>query len=133
MGKIMADDVFQFINIARRDGDKKAADVRRQEFREIYAPFGAEQAGEQVEGQRGQGLEEIAIDHLTVEQAARFDQEVALVRPADGEGIAEEVQERGAGDGDGKPGDAAAHVPVEVAQVPAGPQSAAGRRVAIAA
>ena len=48
MGKKMADDVFQFINIARRDGDKKAADVRKQEFREIYAPFGAEQAGEQA-------------------------------------------------------------------------------------
>ena len=48
MGKKMADDVFQFINIARRDGDKKAADERKQEFREIYAPFGAEQAAEQA-------------------------------------------------------------------------------------
>jgi glutamate synthase (NADPH/NADH) small chain len=48
MGKIMADDVFQFINIARRDGDKKAADERKKEFREIYAPFGAEQAQEQA-------------------------------------------------------------------------------------
>ncbi|MBZ0092376.1 MAG: FAD-dependent oxidoreductase [Sulfuricellaceae bacterium] len=44
----MADDVFQFLNIARRDGDKKAADTRRKEFREIYSPFGAEQAKEQA-------------------------------------------------------------------------------------
>ena len=44
----MADDVFQFINIARRDGDKKAAETRVKEYREIYAPFGAEQAAEQA-------------------------------------------------------------------------------------
>ncbi|MDP2827326.1 MAG: FAD-dependent oxidoreductase [Sulfuricellaceae bacterium] len=44
----MANDVFQFLNVARRDGDKKAADARKQEFREIYAPFGAEQAAEQA-------------------------------------------------------------------------------------
>ena len=44
----MADDVFQFINIARRDGDKKGAEVRITEYREIYAPFGAEQAQEQA-------------------------------------------------------------------------------------
>jgi len=42
------DDVFQFLNIARRDGDKKAADARIQEFREIYAPFGEDQAKEQA-------------------------------------------------------------------------------------
>lgn len=42
------DDVFQFLNIARRDGDKKAADARSKEFREIYAPFGADQAREQA-------------------------------------------------------------------------------------
>jgi glutamate synthase (NADPH/NADH) small chain len=48
MGKKMADDVFQFINVARRDGDKKAADLRKQEFREIYAPFEVEQAKEQA-------------------------------------------------------------------------------------
>ncbi len=41
-------DVFQFLNIARRDGDKKGADQRIQEFREIYAPFGADQAKEQA-------------------------------------------------------------------------------------
>lgn len=41
-------DVFQFLNIARRDGDKKGADDRVQEFREIYAPFGADQAKEQA-------------------------------------------------------------------------------------
>ncbi len=44
----MADDVFQFLKIARRDGDKKAADTRRQEFREIYTPFSAEHAKEQA-------------------------------------------------------------------------------------
>ena len=44
----MADDVFQFINVARRDGDKKAADERKKEFREIYAPFASEQAMEQA-------------------------------------------------------------------------------------
>jgi glutamate synthase (NADPH) small chain len=41
-------DVFQFLNIARRDGDKKGAEQRIQEFREIYAPFGADQAKEQA-------------------------------------------------------------------------------------
>ena len=41
-------DVFQFLNIARRDGDKKGADTRIQEFREIYAAFGEEQAKEQA-------------------------------------------------------------------------------------
>ncbi len=44
----MADDVFQFLNIARRDGDKKAAETRIKEFREIYAPFDAAQAQEQA-------------------------------------------------------------------------------------
>ncbi len=48
MGKKMADDVFQFLNIARRDGDKKAAETRIKEFREIYAPFDAAQAQEQA-------------------------------------------------------------------------------------
>ncbi|MGD9788216.1 MAG: FAD-dependent oxidoreductase [Sulfuricellaceae bacterium] len=48
MGKKMADDVFQFLNIARRDGDKKAAEARIKEFREIYAPFDAAQAKEQA-------------------------------------------------------------------------------------
>ncbi len=41
-------DVFQFLNIARRDGDKTPADVRKVEFKEIYAPFGADQAQEQA-------------------------------------------------------------------------------------
>jgi len=44
----MADDVFQFLNITRRDGDKKPAEIRKTEYREIYAPFGAGQAGEQA-------------------------------------------------------------------------------------
>jgi glutamate synthase (NADPH/NADH) small chain len=44
----MSDDVFQFINIARRDGDKKPAEIRKAEYREIYAPFDAVQAAEQA-------------------------------------------------------------------------------------
>lgn len=41
-------DVFQFINIVRRDGDKTPADVRKGEFKEIYAQMPATQAGEQA-------------------------------------------------------------------------------------
>lgn len=41
-------DVFQFLNIARRDGDKTPAEVRKVEFKEIYAPMGADQAQEQA-------------------------------------------------------------------------------------
>ena len=41
-------DVFQFLNIARRDGDKTPAEVRKVQFKEIYAPFGADQAQEQA-------------------------------------------------------------------------------------
>jgi glutamate synthase (NADPH/NADH) small chain len=41
-------DVFQFLNIARRDGDKTPAEVRKVEFKEIYAPFEADQAQEQA-------------------------------------------------------------------------------------
>ncbi|MEW5771427.1 MAG: FAD-dependent oxidoreductase [Pseudomonadota bacterium] len=41
-------DVFQFLNIARRDGDKTPAEVRKTQFKEIYAPFGADQAQEQA-------------------------------------------------------------------------------------
>ena len=48
MGKKMADDVFQFLNIGRRDGDKKTAETRIKEFREIYAPFDGDQAKEQA-------------------------------------------------------------------------------------
>ena len=40
-------DAFQFVNVPRRDGEKLAAEVRRAEFREIYAPFDASHAGEQ--------------------------------------------------------------------------------------
>jgi glutamate synthase (NADPH) small chain len=40
-------DVFQFLNIPRRDGDKTPAEVRKVQFKEIYAPFGADQAQEQ--------------------------------------------------------------------------------------
>lgn len=41
-------DVFQFLNIARKDGDKKPATVRSKEFKEIYAQMGADQAREQA-------------------------------------------------------------------------------------
>ncbi len=41
-------DVFQFLNIPRRDGAKTPAEVRRREFREIYAQMPAEQAREQA-------------------------------------------------------------------------------------
>ena len=44
----MSDDVFQFLNLARRDGDKKPAEIRKTEYREIYAPFDAEQAADQA-------------------------------------------------------------------------------------
>jgi len=40
-------DVFQFINIERRDGDKTPAETRKHEFKEIYAPLDANLAGEQ--------------------------------------------------------------------------------------
>jgi len=41
-------DVFQFLNIPRRDGDKTPAEVRKHQFKEIYAPFAADQAREQA-------------------------------------------------------------------------------------
>lgn len=40
--------VFQFIDIPRRDGAKTAVDVRRTEFKEIYAPFSDAHASEQA-------------------------------------------------------------------------------------
>ncbi len=40
-------DVFQFLNVQRRDGSKTAAEIRVKEFKEIYAPFDAAQATEQ--------------------------------------------------------------------------------------
>lgn len=40
-------DVFQFLNIPRRDGAKTTAEVRKTEFKEIYAQFGVDQAKEQ--------------------------------------------------------------------------------------
>ncbi len=40
-------DVFQFLKQARRDGDKTPADIRKHEFREIYALMPQEQAVEQ--------------------------------------------------------------------------------------
>ena len=44
----MSDDVFQFLNLPRREGDKKPAEIRKTEYREIYAPFDAEQAADQA-------------------------------------------------------------------------------------
>ncbi len=41
-------DVFQFMNIARQNGAKTPAEVRRVEFKEIYAPMDPAQAGEQA-------------------------------------------------------------------------------------
>jgi len=40
---------FQFIQVNRRDPAKKAADVRKKEYREIYADLGQAQAAEQSE------------------------------------------------------------------------------------
>ncbi len=40
-------DLFQFLNIPRRDGAKTAAEVRKMQFREIYAPMDADHAREQ--------------------------------------------------------------------------------------
>jgi len=40
-------DVFQFLNVQRRDGSKKASEIRIHEFKEIYAPFDAAQGAEQ--------------------------------------------------------------------------------------
>lgn len=40
-------DVFQFLNVQRREGDKRPVEVRIREFKEIYAPFDAAQAAEQ--------------------------------------------------------------------------------------
>ncbi len=40
-------DLFQFLNVQRRDGSKTAAEIRVKEFKEIYAPFAAPQAAEQ--------------------------------------------------------------------------------------
>lgn len=42
-------DVFQFLKQARRDGDKTEAQVRKHEFREIYALMGTGHAQEQAE------------------------------------------------------------------------------------
>ncbi len=42
-------DVFQFVKIARRDGAKTPAEVRKTEFREIYAQMDGDQAKEQAD------------------------------------------------------------------------------------
>jgi glutamate synthase (NADPH/NADH) small chain len=41
-------DVFQFLNIARRDGAKTPAQVRKVEFKEIYAQMDGDQVKEQA-------------------------------------------------------------------------------------
>lgn len=41
-------DVFQFLNVARNTGDKKAAETRKIEFREIYEPMSTALAVEQA-------------------------------------------------------------------------------------
>ncbi len=40
-------DVFQFMNIARQDGAKTPAEIRRMQYKEIYAPMDAMHAAEQ--------------------------------------------------------------------------------------
>ncbi|WP_018152411.1 FAD-dependent oxidoreductase [Leeia oryzae] len=42
-------DVFQFLNLGRNPGEKKPADVRKIEFKEIYQPLPKEQAVEQAD------------------------------------------------------------------------------------
>ena len=49
-------DVFQFLKQARRDGDKTDAQVRKHEFREIYALMDTGHAQEQAD-QQGPGME----------------------------------------------------------------------------
>ncbi len=44
----MADKTLQFLEFPRRDPDKLAVDVRTKEFREIYAPYSADIAGQQA-------------------------------------------------------------------------------------
>jgi glutamate synthase (NADPH) small chain len=44
----MADKYLQFLDIPRRDPDKLAVAVRTKEFREIYAPYSAQNAAEQA-------------------------------------------------------------------------------------
>ena len=42
-------DVFRFLKLARRDGDKTPAEIRKHEFREIYARMDTSQAAEQAD------------------------------------------------------------------------------------
>ncbi len=42
-------DVFQFLKQARRDGDKTPAEIRKHEFKEIYARMDTAQAAEQAD------------------------------------------------------------------------------------
>jgi glutamate synthase (NADPH/NADH) small chain len=44
----MADKYFQFLEFPRKDPDKLPVEVRTKEFREIYAPYSAETAGQQA-------------------------------------------------------------------------------------
>src|ERR1035441_10610278 len=44
----MADKYLQFLEFPRKDPDKLPVEVRTQEFREIYAPYSAEIAGQQA-------------------------------------------------------------------------------------
>ena len=41
-------DVFQFMNLQRNPGEKIAAEVRKQQFFEIYKPLNTGEAGEQA-------------------------------------------------------------------------------------
>src|ERR1700722_16482903 len=44
----MTDKYMQFLDVPRKDPDKLPVEVRIKEFREIYAPYSAEAAGQQA-------------------------------------------------------------------------------------
>jgi len=44
----MTDKYMQFLDVPRKDPDKLPVEVRIKEFREIYAPYSADAAGQQA-------------------------------------------------------------------------------------
>ena len=44
----MADKYMQFLEIPRKDPDKRAVELRTREFREIYSQYSAEAAAAQI-------------------------------------------------------------------------------------
>src|SRR5262249_55949176 len=61
----------------------------------------AEDAGEEIVGERGEDLEEVLVDDLSLEDPLRPVEQMALVGLADGERVGEEVRERQCGDEQG--------------------------------